>query len=205
MHFLYPNLYHMAHEDAWESIQRHGLLSTTSILNLWQVEGRKRCVIEGEVRKSAVNLDHPRYGKVVIRDQKPMHEQRLRKALTDCTPQQWCQLLNRKVFFWPSEERLGRHMSARQNRGKRHLVLTVDSYRPTTTYEEKITLCALNSGNTIPFAQKRGTHSLIPMRDYPFTERLAHGPYYTIVEVAVDVAVPDILNFVTSGDYMRMK
>jgi hypothetical protein len=94
-----------------------------------------------------------------------MHEQKLRRALTDCTPQQWCQLLNRKVFFWPSKERLARHMSARENREKRHLVLTVDSYRLTTAYERKITLSALNSGNTIPFAHKRGTHSLMLMRD----------------------------------------
>ena len=75
----------------------------------------------------------------------------------------------------------------------------------TTTCEEKITLCVLNSGNTIPFAQKRGTHSLVPMRDYPFTERLARGPYYTVVEVAVDVAVPDNLNIFRSVDCTRMK
>jgi len=202
---LYPNLYHMAHEDAWESIQRHGLLSTTSILNLWQMTGPERRVIEREVRTSAIELVHPRYGKVVIRDQKPMYEQKLRRALTDCTPQQWCQLLNRKVFFWPSKERLARHMSARENRGKRHLVLTLDSYRLTTAYEEKITLCALNSGSTIPFAHPRGTQSMIPMRDYPFTERLARGPYYTVVEVAVESAVPDILNFVTSVSYLTSK
>jgi hypothetical protein len=33
---LYPRLYHMAHEDAWEQIQRYGLLRTRSILNLWE-------------------------------------------------------------------------------------------------------------------------------------------------------------------------
>jgi hypothetical protein len=202
---LYPRLYHMAHEDAWESIQRHGLLSTTSILNLWEIEAAKRSAIETEVRRYAVELHHPRHGKIVIRDQKPMYERKLRKALTDCTPQQWCQLLNRRVFFWPSEGRLSRHMSARENRGKRHLVLTIDSYRLTVAYEAKVTLCALNSGNTIPFAHKRGTHSFMLMRHYPFNERLKRGPYYTVVEAAVDVAVPDILNFVASVDYVRMK
>jgi hypothetical protein len=95
-------------------------------------------------------------------------------------------------------------MSARENRGKRHLVLTVDSYRLTSAYEEKITLCPLNSGNTIPLAQKRGTHSMMPMRDYPFTERLARGRYYTVVEVAVDSGIPDILDFVVSADYFHL-
>jgi hypothetical protein len=31
----------------------------------------------------------------------------------------------------------------------------------------------LNSGNTIPFADKRRTNSLMSIRDYPFREQLA--------------------------------
>jgi hypothetical protein len=69
---LYPRLYHMAHEDAWEQIQRFGLLSTTSILDLWEVKGPERKSIEGNIRRSQIALLHPRHGKVVIRDQKPM-------------------------------------------------------------------------------------------------------------------------------------
>jgi hypothetical protein len=120
----------------------------------------------------------------------------------DCTPQEWCRLLNRKVFFWPTAERLSTHMSARENRGKKHLVLTIDRYRLAAAYEKKITLCPLNSGNTIPFAHKRGTNSVMPMRMYPFRERLARGPYYTVVELVVDAGMPDILDFIVSVDYM---
>jgi len=201
---LYPRLYHMAHEDAWEQIQRFGPLSTTSILNLWEVTGQQRNSIEREVRRNQVDLVHPRHGKVVIRDQKPMYEKKLRKALVDCTPQEWCQLLNRKVFFWPTKERLCTHMSARENRGKKHLVLTVDSYRLAMAYEQAITLCPLNSGNTIPFAQRRGKNSLMRMSEYPFAERLVRGPYYAVVELAVDTGVPDIVNFVVSADLMMV-
>jgi len=43
------------------------------------------------------------------------------------------------------------------------------------------------------------------MHEYPFTERLRRGPYYTVVELAVEVGVPDILNFVTSVDYLRAR
>jgi hypothetical protein len=202
---VYPRLYHMAHEAAWEPIQRFGLLSTTSILSLWEINAQQRSTIEREVRRSQVELVHPRHGKVFIRDQKPMYEKKLRKALVDCTPQEWCQLLNRKVFFWPTVERLSRHMAARENRGKKHLVLTVDSYRLALAYEKQITLCALNSGNTIPFAHKRGTNSLMRMSNYPFVERLARGPYYTVVELAVDTGVPDIVDFVVSVDYMTFE
>jgi hypothetical protein len=199
---LYPRLYHMAHQDAWEQIQRHGLLSTSSLLNLWGVKGKQRSAVESEVRRNEVELRHPRRGKVVIRDQKPLYEPKLRKALIDCTVQEWCQLLNRRVFFWPTVERLVTHISARGNRGKNHLVLTIDSYRLAAAYEKTITLCPLNSGNTIPFAQQRGKNSLMRMSEYPFQERLARGPYYTVVELAVETGVPDILDFVLSADYM---
>jgi hypothetical protein len=47
-----------------------------------------------------------------------MNEKKLRAALTDCTPQDWCRLLNGKVFFWPCIDRLNTHMAARGNRGK---------------------------------------------------------------------------------------
>jgi hypothetical protein len=40
------------------------------------------------------------------------------------------------------------------------------------------------------------------MSDYPFGERLARGSYYTVVELAVDTGVPDILDFVITADYM---
>jgi hypothetical protein len=199
---LYPHLYHMAHEDAWEQIQRYGLLSTSTLLGLWEVKGNERSVIEREIRRNPVELRHPRRGKVVIRDQRPLYERKLRKALIDCTVQEWCQLLNRRVFFWPTVERLVTHISARRNRGKNHLVLAVDSYRLAAAYENAITLCPLNSGNTIPFAQRRSKNSLMRMSEYPFLERLARGPYYTVVELAVETGVPDILDFVVSADYM---
>jgi hypothetical protein len=202
---LYPCLYHMAHEDAWPPIQRYGLLTTRSILKQWEVESLERVRIEGQIRKSSIELMHPQHGKAIIRDQKPMYEEKLRRALIDCTPQEWCQLLNGKVFFWPSIERLRTHMAARLNRGKTHLVLTVDSYRFTRSYEHKITLCAMNSGNTVPFAQKRGKRSFVKMSDYPFQARLKRGPYYTVVELAVDTDVPDILDYVTSVDYMTCR
>lgn len=199
---LYPRLYHLAHQDAWESIRRHGLLSTSSLLDLWEVNGKERSAIETEIRRDEVELRHPRRGAIFIRDQKPLYERKLRKALIDCTVPEWCRLLNRRVFFWPTVERLITHISARHNRGRKHLVLTLDSYRLAAAYEKTITLCPLNSGNTIPFAQRRGTESLMRMSEYPFQERLARGAYYTVVELAVETGVPDILDFAVSVDYM---
>jgi len=199
---IYPRLYHMAHEDAWPQIQRYGLLSTRSILELWEVEPSERTRMETRIRHSQVELWHSRHGKAVIRDQKPLQESRLRAALVDCTPEEWCQLLNGKVFFWPTEERLQTHMGARGNRGKQHLVLTIDTRRFAAAYEREITLCAMNSGNTVPFAQKRGKESFMKMNDYPFEARRKRGAYWAVAEVAVNSDIPDVLDFVLSANYM---
>ena len=198
---LYPRLYHMAHEDAWPAIQRYGLLTTQSILKLWEIGSSQRTLVQKQIRKNPIELMHQQHGKVVIRDQRSMHENKLRPALIDCTPEQWCQLLNSKVFFWPSLERLLTHMAARMNRGRTHLVLTIDAYRFIRAYENKITLCPINSGNTIPFAQKRGKETFMRMRDYPFAARRGRGAYSTVVELTVDQDVPDILDFLIAVDY----
>ena len=34
----YPTLYHMAEDGSWESIQRHGLLSTSALLDRFEIE-----------------------------------------------------------------------------------------------------------------------------------------------------------------------
>lgn len=34
---LYPRLYHMAEPGSWESIRRYGLLSTSSLLSLFEI------------------------------------------------------------------------------------------------------------------------------------------------------------------------
>jgi Family of unknown function (DUF7002) len=38
----YPCLYHMAEANIWPSIEKHGLLSTTALLDLFEVNGNRR-------------------------------------------------------------------------------------------------------------------------------------------------------------------
>ena len=40
-----PTLYHMAECGSWPSIRRHGLLSTSALLDLYGVQGAERDVI----------------------------------------------------------------------------------------------------------------------------------------------------------------
>ena len=142
---LYPELYHMAESNALPSILDHGLLSTSSLLDLFEVNGLVRIRLEGRVRRQSEKITHPQYGSAVIRDQKPIvNETRLAKCLQGATPEEWLRLLNSKVFFWLDRARLDRLRSARAYRQQKHLILTLNTRKVVDDYSAQITLCAMN-------------------------------------------------------------
>jgi hypothetical protein len=202
---LYPRLYHMAEADSWESIMRFGLLSTSALLDRFGIDGDERQNIELLRRGRSYEISHPAHGRVVIRDQKPIIESKLHAALQNCTLEEWYKLLNGRVFFWLTKERLSTLLSARQYRDKPHTVLTLDTRSLAKDYVNSITLSPMNSGNTLPIAHPRGRATFSRMQDYPFQERLKRGPYYTVVELAVEVGVPDIVKYTIRVDSMVSK
>ena len=104
---LHPHLYHMASLGSWPSIHRHGLLSTAALLELYAVPSSQRELYESQHRPEIVPLRHPAHGIAELRDQKPMSDAALRHALRgDLTPADWYRVLNARVFFWTTPERL---------------------------------------------------------------------------------------------------
>jgi hypothetical protein len=198
----YPCLYHMAQPDSWESIRRHGLLSTSSLLTLFGIEGEKRHVLEECRRGDLHEIKDEAQGSAVLRDQKPIIESKLRAALKGCSLPDWYKLLNAKVFFWLRTERLNTLLSARHYRGKPHTVLTLETLPLTQDYEALITLSPMNSGNTLPIAHARGPETFKKMKDYPFAEREKYGAYFRVVELAVEGGIPDISKYVVRVETM---
>lgn len=187
----------MAEADTWQSINRHGLLSTSALLDLFEVNGVERRAIESSHRPDSVTISHARYGRAVIRDQKPMREPALQACLRGMTPRQWYKLLNRHVFFWVTEERLVTLLNARAYRAREHTVITVDTRRLVAAHGSRIFLSPINSGSTIYKAQERGRATLRPLSRYPFEERRAlRGPANAVAECAIRGGVSDIRNFV---------
>lgn len=192
----FPLLFHMAEAGSWPSIQRHGLLSTSALLELFEVRGARRVALEARHRPESVTLHHPRHGTAVVRDQKPMDDAGLLRTLIGgLSPTDWYQLLNAQVFFWVSHERLTRLLNARAYRGKRQTVLTVDTARLLARHEARVLLSPINSGATKPSRAQRGPDTFLPMARYPFSSR-DEKSREPVVELTVTHSVPDIRDFV---------
>lgn len=187
----YPRLFHMAETGTWPKIQQDGLRSTTALLDLFQYTGAARHHIESERRAQSVVITHSKTGETaVIRDNIPLREQFLRGCLEEMTPTEWYELLNRKVFFWVSEERLTKLLNARQYKSRAHDVLTVDTGRLLDFHSNDITVASINTGATLyPNASKRGPQTFRKIAD--------HSARTIVVELAVDYAVPRIADLVT--------
>lgn len=200
---LYPRLYHMAEADSWASIQQHGLLSTEALVDLFEVDSIRRDQILLRRRNACAVIQHPAHGRAVVRDQKPLSSSKLAASLTDCSFDDWLRILNGRVFFWLSKGRLQTLMCAREYCARDHLVLELDTLRLATDLRENITLAPMNTGNTRPYAHPRGLSTFSRFEDYPFEERLRRGLYYTVVELAVERGVKNIMDYVLKAMIMR--
>jgi hypothetical protein len=187
----------MAEAGSWESVKRHGLLSTTALLDLLEVSGAQRDAIEAARRPDSVPIHHPDHGIAWIRDNKPINETVLRRTLTGMREPDWYRTLNGRVFFWLSEGRLEKLRDAPPYRQREHDILTIDTKALVDAYAAEIELCHLNSGAVHPAADyPRGAGSFQPIASYPWPDRLAPAPTEPIVELTIPYAVPDIERFV---------
>lgn len=200
----FPKLYHMAESGSWPSICRHGLLSVTALLDLFEINGARRIRIERQRRPESVVIEHAVHGRAVIRDQKPLSDTALLKCLAGMTPEEWYSSLNRRVFFWVSKKRVEKLLQARAYRAQPHCVIVVDTAEFVRRYHDNIVLCPINSGSTIFKPQPRGRNTFLPISSYPFqywSDR--RGELNAVVELAVDYAVRDASELATRVDLVQ--
>ena len=189
----FPRVFHVTEAGGWDWIRRHGLLSTSALLNLYGVAEPMRYAIEACRRPEEVVLDDPFLGRAVIRDNRPLRLDILRGCL-DGSLADWFRLLNRRVFFWASERRLHNHLRARGHRGQPREVVVADTRRLLARQGDSVSLCAFNSGSALyPNAPHRGPGTFVAVGDYPFEHwRAKRGPSDAVAEVCVEWAVTDV-------------
>ena len=190
----YPSLYHMAEAGSWEGIQQHGLLSTSALLDLFEINGDLRLALESARRPESVTITAPLHGTAIVRDQIPLREGPLEQCLVGSTAE-WYRELNRRVFFWVSEQRVEGLLQGRAYRDRAHDVLTVDTASLVAARADEITLAPINTGSTIYNPRPRGVGTFLSITDYPFEDwRRRRSRRAAVVELAVDGGVRDIVD-----------
>lgn len=178
----------MAAFGSWPSIQRHGLLSTSALLDLFEVEADRRDAIESRKRPESVVITHPQHGTATIRDQKPLHDSMLRHCLRGhVSPEDWHRLLNSRVFFWVDEQRLNDLRGARAYRRQRQTVIFADTRKLVERYAARIRLTHINTG---------ATRSVRHFRDLSTFKTIEEFDRRKVVELTIDWSVPDVAEFV---------
>ncbi|MEE9292695.1 MAG: hypothetical protein V3U83_07170 [Acidobacteriota bacterium] len=191
---LHPELFHMAAGGAWSSIRRLGLLSTTAILDLAGIDGERRVGLEQQRRAKSVTLSIDSID-FVLRDQKPLSEEKLEQCLTDMTVGERLRMLNGKVFLWPTRQRCEELLNARAFRGFQHTIVEIDTAALLERYD--VLLSPINSGATLFNPGPRGSTTFTSIEDFPFDRYSKRGRVRAVAEVSVDYAIPDVAGLTT--------
>lgn len=194
----YPRLYHMAEDGSWESIQKYGLLSTNALLTLYGYQGQDRRKLVCERRPESVAIARPGLPGAVVRDQKPLTHSALQKCLIDgTTPEEWFEILNERVFFWLSKERLLGLLGARAYRNRPQTVITLDSASVVSAHRTRMSLSPINSGATIYRPTPRGRGTFMSISEFPFEERRRRKAIKdAVVELTVLGGLRDVMKHV---------
>lgn len=198
-----PRVYHATSALAWPSIQRHGLLSTARLLDVFGVDPAEQTELMTRPRAVSKHLAAPGLHSAVIRDQKPMKflEEKIEPGHS---VEDFLVAINSRVFFWPNRDRLGRLRNAREYRTEEQIILHVETRKLVERYEHQIQLCRFNSG-----AVTQRNHPLrsrdpwVSVRRFPYDEyRRKHGREGALAEVTVLNAVPDVLDLAVEVEHL---
>lgn len=183
----YPVLYHMAWGGSWASIREHGLLSTKALLRLYGKSDEEVAALTRARRGHWIKVRCPGRPQAVLRDQKPLTDAGLRRALGgSAEPWQWYELINSMVFLWPTKARLRTMITAPAYERVAHDVLVVDTRALVGLESENIRVSKINSGCTRPMPWPRDMTLFKRFGDYPFEDRhRKYGLARAVAEVCV--------------------
>jgi hypothetical protein len=202
----YPRLWHMAHDGAWPAIRDYGLMSAQALVETYGLDAGDRDRLLETRRTVNVVLTAPGLPGAVVRDQKPMSDEALRKCLQGgMTPRDWYRLLNGCTFFWLAAERVRGLTRAVAYRKEPQTVITLRTAPLVAAHEHDIWLSPLNSGATLYVPQDRGPDTFKRIADFPFDEREKERrkPPQNVVELLVDHSVPKIADYVLAVHRMQ--
>jgi hypothetical protein len=190
--------FHLADVENWPAIQRSGLHCTAALIARAGLRGRA-ALPYASYRAEAMRLPSG----AMIRDQRPMPPEALRRCLDDgLAPEDWYRLVNARVFFWLDVARLNRHLAA--CRARPQLVIAIDLRALVAGHGERACVTPFNVGNARRRAAARGRRTFVPLASWlaarwasearpgDAPRARSHPP----AELAIEGAVPDLKAFI---------
>lgn len=197
---IHPRLFHVTLSEAWDQIRRWGLWSAVELVRHLPPEEQRRLIAAR--RTARVPVDHPRFGRVWLSDNAPIHLGRLAQCLDDeLTPADWLRMLNARVFFWRGRVRAEKLAHAASNRGHRMAILQFDTARLVAAHLPRVEITPINTGNTARKNVRRGLGTFTPIAGLRYIDWQRARPTSVtvgldrIAEIAVRDGVPDIAEY----------
>jgi hypothetical protein len=198
---LPQHAFHLADVENWPSIERTGLLSTAALIARAGLSARAARPYTF-YRDRAMRLPSGE----LIRDQRPMPPDALARCLdAGLSPAAWYRLVNARVFFWLSVERLQRHVAACA--GRPQMLVVVDLAELTRRHGARAAVTPFNVGNARRRPAPRGRRTFVPLDRWLFSRwqtearpgEPARGRHHPPAELAVEGAVPDLMALVVDA------
>lgn len=187
----HPRLFHLAHGDAWPSLQEHGLLSVRSILQRSGLSEVEQDALLTQRRPEPVQVQVPGFQSVVVRDQGPLNLTKLSACLTGgMTAPEWLALLNSMVFLFPNEATLATLYN--KYRADPVTVIELHTRSLVAEYGALIRLASINTGATAYAAAKRGADTFRGIAQFNWKRQ--------VKEVAVMDGIPDLRSHVRRAE-----
>jgi hypothetical protein len=186
----------MAEDGSWPGIRDNGLLSTSALLDLYGYRGDARREIESEYRCRKHTLQREGLPPAVVRDQLPMPPGALRPCLDDnMTPEEWYELVNGRIFFWPTLDDLRVLLAAKEYKNCPHVVISISTAQLLSRHADDISLSPINSGSTYYNSQRAAGPARRGRTTFQSIERFTGS---RVKEVVVQHGVPDIKSLNTT-------
>lgn len=192
----HPFLFHLTSLDAVDAIRRDGLLPPLALLDRFEADPATRAAVLAR-RSTRIELVHPRHGRAVITDNRPLSDLWLSRVLLDgLSPDDWRRMLAERVFLWASPRDLADLAGAELNRDKARVVLVFDTLSLARAHGGNLEITPINSGSTRRSVPPRGLATFAPLLTTDWDEwrwrrrHLKTGPD-RIREVTVHGRVPD--------------
>jgi hypothetical protein len=196
----HPSLFHLAEEAGLSTIQRYGLLPSQDLVALFEVEDRVAQRLLAARRPERVELRHPVHGTAVLNDNRPISDKMLVNCLDDdLRPSDWMRMLNARVFFWPTRNKLAGLANALLNQGRRKVVLEIDTLSLARAHADRIDLSPFNTGSATRKPARRGLSTYTPLGALGYADwQKKRGGRDTIAEVTVRGPIPDLATHLRS-------